>query len=77
VRKAIDRAKEKNRKSEFYYKLKDLKKQIKVYKSIFNSKTPSHHSMYLKRKQMEVEKKIKKEKENLRVQIKESSAKLI
>ena len=50
VRAVVDKAKEKNRKSEFYYKLKDLKKSIKVYRGFFNSKTPSHHSMFLKRK---------------------------
>ena len=47
VRAAIDKAKEKKRKSEFYYQLKELKKKIKVYKSIFNSKTPTHHTMHL------------------------------
>ena len=31
VRDAIDKAKLKNQKSEFYYKLKDLKRNIKKY----------------------------------------------
>ena len=38
-----------NRKSDFYYKLKDLKKNIKVYKGIFKGKTSTHYKVFLKR----------------------------
>ena len=55
VRKAIDTAKSKNQKSEFYYKLRDLKKNINRYKSIFHSKFTTHHIMFLKKKKVEME----------------------
>ena len=35
VREAIDKAKIKNNKSEFYYKLKDMKLNIKRYQGLF------------------------------------------
>lgn len=66
VRLAIDNAKKKNSKSEFYYKLRDLKKNIKKYKSIFHSKFTSHHIMFLKKKKMEMEDKLEKEKQRMR-----------
>ena len=69
VRAAVDKAKEKNKKSEFYYKLKDLKKSIKVYRGFFKSKTPSHHSMFLKRKKKEMESKLQNEKQRIKDEV--------
>ena len=77
VRAVIDKAKERNRKSDFYYKLKDLKKSIKVYKGIFKSKTPSHHSVFLKRKQGEMEKRLKKEKKRIQQEVIDASKHLL
>jgi hypothetical protein len=65
VRAAVDKAKLKNQKSDFYYKLKDLKKNIKTYQGFFNSKLPTHHRMYLMKKQKMVEEKLKKEKQHI------------
>ena len=62
VRAAIDNAKKKNNKTEFYYKLRDLKKNIKRYKSIFKSKHTTHHIMFLKKKKVEMESKLEIEK---------------
>ena len=77
VRAAIDKAKEKNRKSEFYYRLKDLKKSIKVYRGFFKSKTPSHHSMFLKRKKQEMEKKLQSEKLRIKQEVIEANKRLV
>ena len=65
VKAAVDKAKLKNQKSDFYYKLKDLKKNIKTYQGFFNAKMPSHHRMYLLKKQKMVEEKLRKEKEHM------------
>ncbi len=50
VREAIDKAKIKNKKSEFYYKLKDLKFNIKRYQGLFNTKMTQHHRSFLMKK---------------------------
>jgi len=69
VRAAIDSAKSKNSKSEFYYKLRDLKKNIKKYRSLFHSKKPTHHTMFLKKKKVEMEKKLELEKQKMKIEV--------
>ena len=69
VRDAVDKAKLKNQKSEFYYKLKDLKRNIKKYQGLFKSKFQTHHIAFLKRKAAEIEVKLEKEKERYRKEV--------
>ena len=57
-REAIDKAQQKYQKSgktQFYHTLKDLNTNIQKYQSIFNSKLPTHHQIFLERKAKEDE----------------------
>lgn len=46
VKKAIMTSKLKAKHSEFYYKIKDLKTKIQVYKNLFDTRIPNYQLMF-------------------------------
>ena len=77
VRNAIDMAKLKNNKSEFYYKLSNLNEKILLFRSIYYSKVPNFHLSFLEKKKKALKEKLAKEKEQMKREYEELNHKLL
>ena len=76
MRNAIDMAKLKNNKSEFYYKLTNLNEKIRLFRSIYYSKMPNYHLKFLEKKKKALKEKLAKEKEQMKKEYEELNQKL-